>query len=64
MNQIEKLKKLVNEYENKAGDLFKEASIARRHNYQLEAMLFDEKYKLVRDMCMEIRMKVIEELIN
>jgi hypothetical protein len=26
--------------------------------------LLDEKYKLIRDLCMEVRLKVIEELIQ
>ena len=64
MTQIEKLNVVIKEWEQKGEDLFKESSIARKHNYNLEAQLLDEKYKLIRDLCMEVRLKVIEELIQ
>ncbi len=63
MTQIEKLEKVLREWEQKGEDISKESSIARKHNYQLEAISLDEKYKIIRDMCLEIRMKVIEQLI-
>jgi len=64
MTQIEKLEKVLKEWEQKGEDISKEASIARKHNYQLEATLLDEKYKLIRDFCMEFRLKVIEQLVS
>ena len=64
MTQIEKLEKVLKEWEQKGEDIFKEASIARKHNYQLEATLLEEKYKLIRDFCMEVRLKVVEQLVS
>lgn len=64
MTQIEKLEKVIKEWEQKGEDISKESSIARKHNYQVEAILLDEKYKLIRDFCMEVRLKVIEQLVS
>lgn len=64
MTQLEKLEKVLKEWEKKGKDIFKEASIARKHNYQLEATLLDEKYRLIRDFCMEVRFKVVEQLVS
>lgn len=63
MTQIQKLEKLLIEWDQKGDDLFKESTIARKHNYNLEAILLDSKHKLIKDFCMEIRLKVIEQLI-
>lgn len=60
----EKLKAVLKEWKQKGDDLFKEAQIARKHNYHLEAMMLDEKYRLIRDFCMDIEMKVVEDLIT
>jgi hypothetical protein len=64
MTQIEKLEKVIKEWEQKGEAIFQEAAIARKHNYKLEATLLDEKYILIRDFCMEVRLKVIEQLIT
>ncbi|WP_343643170.1 hypothetical protein [Chryseobacterium sp.] len=62
--KIDKLNKVIAEWENKAEGFFKESAIARKHNYPLEALNLDEKYRLVRDMLMDLKMKVVEELIE
>lgn len=59
----EKLELLVKQFEKQAEDLQKECSIARRCNYQIEAIHLDEKYKLVRDIALQIRMKIIDEIL-
>lgn len=63
MTQIEKLEKVLKEWEKKSEDLFTEAKIARQHNYQLEALALDGKYVFIRDLCMEIRLKVVEQIV-
>ena len=61
--QVRKLDTVLKQWDGKSEDFFKECSTARKHNYNLEAIMLDEKYKLVRDLCMEVRMKVVEQLI-
>jgi hypothetical protein len=63
MTQIEKLEHVLKEWEQKGEYIFKESAIARKYEYKLEAMMLDEKYQLIRDICMQIRLKVIEQLI-
>jgi dsDNA-specific endonuclease/ATPase MutS2 len=61
--KIEKLERVIKQWEGVGEDLSKECSIARKHNYLLEATLLDEKSRLVQEFCMKTRLKVIEELI-
>lgn len=63
MTQIEKLQLILKKWETTKDELEVEVTVARKHNYHLEAMLLDEKYKLIRDICMEIRLKVIEQIM-
>lgn len=62
--KIDKLNKVIAEWDKKAEDLFKESAVARKHNYPLEALRLDGEYRLIRDILMDLRMKVVEELIE
>jgi hypothetical protein len=64
MTQLEKLEKLVKEWEQKAEDLSKESSFARNHNFFIEAQMINQKRELIEEICRSIRLKVIEELIS
>ena len=64
MEQIEKLKIVVKEWEDKAQDLFKESTFARNHNFLIEAQMINQKRELIEQICRSIRLKVIEELIK
>jgi hypothetical protein len=64
MTQIEKLEKIVKEWEDKAAKMGEESSFCRNRNFNIEAQILYDKKRLVDDFCMDIRLKVIEELIS
>lgn len=49
MDKADRLERVLKQWEAKADDFFKESMIARKHNYNLEAVLLDAKYVLARD---------------
>jgi len=64
MNQIEKLNAVLKVWEQKATDVLKESDIARKHNYELEAISLYTQFQLIQKICMDIKLKVIDELID
>jgi hypothetical protein len=64
MTQIEKLEKIVKEWESKAVKMAEESSFCRKRNFNIESQILYDKKRLVEDFCMEIRLKVIEQLIS
>lgn len=64
MNQIEKLKKVLEDIEKEAMTLFEESSFARKHNFTIEAQILYDKYQLLDRVQRDIKLKVVEELID
>jgi hypothetical protein len=64
MTQIEKLSKVLESIEKDAIKLFDESSFARKHNFTIEAQILHDKYQLLDKVVRDIRLKVIEQLIE
>jgi len=64
MTQIKKLEKVIGEWDDKSNRLKQESSFARKHNFSVEATILYDKAQIIEEICREIRLKVIEQLIN
>jgi hypothetical protein len=64
MTKKDKLQKVIEQWERKAQSLADESSFARKHNFTIEAQVLYDKKQLLEDICRDIRLKVIEELLQ
>jgi len=63
MTQIKKLEVVVKEWEGKSEELRIKAAYCREHNFTLQAQVLQDQRSLIDEILMNIRLKVIEQLI-
>lgn len=64
MTQIDKLKIVLKEQEEKNEELFKQSSWCRQHNFKIQADILFDKYQSINDVLRHIRMKVVDEILD
>jgi len=64
MTKLEKLEKVLKEQEDKNEKTFDKASWCREHKFQIQADVLMKEYDAIRQIHREIRMKVIEEILD
>lgn len=64
MTQISKLKLVLKDWEDRLESMQRETLFARDHNFKIEADVLYQKHQLLNEVLMDIRLRVVDELIK
>lgn len=64
MTKIKKLEILVGQWEKKIEEIRLESQFARKHKFDIQAQILYDKVVALEEFVRDVRMKVIEEMID